>query len=234
MRFIAKLAAIAILCVAGYTGYQNPAAVKDLLTRANHAYQNSTILQTINSPAPLSGSVLHVYALDIGQGDSLLIQSPEGKTILIDAGTLSSDTVQQLRTHNVKTIDLAIATHPHADHIGRMADVLKNFPVKTFLDSGRVYPSATYEKMLLQIKSSKTKFIKAQRGQVFEVETGITLEVLNPGKDYISKIRSGGSLENANSVMVRLVYGKFAMLFTGDAEFETEAELMKAGTVANS
>ena len=135
MRFIAKIAALAVLCVAGYLGYQNPAAVKDLLTRANHAYQNSTIQQTINSPSPLSGSVLHVYALDIGQGDSLLIQSPCGKTILIDAGTLGSDTVQQLRAHNVKTMDLVIATHPHADHIGRMADVLKNFPVKTFLDS---------------------------------------------------------------------------------------------------
>ena len=230
MRFIAKLAAVAVLCLTVYTGYQNPAAVKKLITRAIDVYQNSMLRETVTGAmSPLSGSVLHIYALDIGQGDSLLIQSPGGKTILIDAGTLGSDTVQQLRAHNVKTIDLAIATHPHADHIGRMADVLKNFPVKTFLDSGRAYPSATYEKMLLAIKGSKTKFIKAQRGQVFEVEEGIKLEVLNPGKDHISKIRSGGSLENANSVMVRLVYGKFAMIFTGDAEFETEAELMKAG-----
>lgn len=185
----------------------------------------------LGTPAP-SGS-LRIYALDVGQGDSLLILSPQGKTVLIDAGPgdAGDEVVAALQKRGVKQIDMAVATHPHADHIGGMKKVMDVFPVKRFLDSGQTYTSATYERMLREIQENKISFVKAVRGQAIELEPGIKLEVLNPGKQLIKEkdVRSGGSVENANSVVVRLSYGEFAMLFTGDAEFETEAQLMEGG-----
>ncbi len=177
-----------------------------------------------------SGS-LRIYALDVGQGDSLLVISPQGKTVLIDAGPSDAgdEVVAALRKHGVKQVDLAVASHPHADHIGGMKKVMETFPVKRFLNSGQVYTSATYERMLREIQENKINFVKAVRGQTIEVEPGVKLEVLNPGKKLITDIRSGGSIENANSVVLRLTFGEFAMLFTGDAEFETEADMMKEG-----
>jgi competence protein ComEC len=182
-----------------------------------------------DQPAP-SGS-LRIYALDVGQGDGLLVISPQGKTVLIDAGPAEAgdEVVASLQRHGVKQVDLAVASHPHADHIGGMKTVIEAFPVKRFLDSGQTYGSATYERMLRAIQENKINFIKAVRGQTIELEPGLKLEVLNPGKQLIKDIRSGGSVENANSVVLRLSYGQFAMLFTGDAEFETEAQLMENG-----
>lgn len=187
---------------------------------------------------PPSGPVstqgrLQIFALNVGQGDSLLIMTPGGKNVLIDAGTpqAGDDVVAALQKHNVSTIDLAVATHPHSDHIGGMGRLLKTIPVKAFLDSGQDYTSATYERMIKAIGDKGIKFISAKRGMNFDLDSGIKLEVLNPAGNnkWITQVRSGGSVQNANSVVLRLSYGDFAMLFTGDAEAETEAEMIKAG-----
>jgi beta-lactamase superfamily II metal-dependent hydrolase len=175
---------------------------------------------------------LQVYALDVGQGDSQLIISPEGKSVLIDAGPpqAGDEVVAALEKRNVKSLDLAVATHPHADHIGGMRQVLENVEVKNFLDSGRVYASSEYERLLRVITEKKIKFIEAKKGMRFDLGSGVGLETLNPQGDgrFITKVRPGGSLENANSVVLRLSYGNFAMLFTGDAETETEQLMMES------
>jgi len=176
---------------------------------------------------------LQVYALDVGQGDSGLIISPEGKSVLIDAGPpqAGDEVVAALRKRNISSLDLAVATHPHADHIGGMRQVIENFEVKNFLDSGQIYASSEYERLLRVIKEKKIKFIEAKKGQKFDLGSGVELETLNPQGDgrWITKVRAGGSVENANSVVMRLSYGNFSMLFTGDAETETEQLMMKSG-----
>ena len=186
--------------------------------------------------APAPGGNLRIYALDVGQGDGLLVISPQGKTVLIDAGPTAAgdEVVAALRNHGVKQLDLMIATHPHADHIGGMKKVFDTFRVKKLLDSGQTYGSATYEKLLLEIQENKVSYVKALRGQMIELDSGVKFEVLNPGQQLITDIRSGGSVQNANSVVLRLSYGNFAMLFTGDAEFETEAQLMDSGVKLNA
>jgi beta-lactamase superfamily II metal-dependent hydrolase len=182
-------------------------------------------------PAPLRGDGrLNIYALDVGQGDSLLVISPGGKTVLIDAGPpgAGNEVVAALNQRGVKILDLVVATHPHADHIGGMRQVMQNFKVRKFLDSGQTHSSETYERMLGEIQERKISFIKARRGQNIEIEPNVRLEVLNPGKEFFTQVRSGGSVLNANSIVLRLSYDDFAMLFTGDAEFETEALMMDA------
>jgi competence protein ComEC len=185
-------------------------------------------------PAPfVTQGRLQVYSLDVGQGDSELIITPEGKSVLIDAGLpqAGDEVVDALREKNVRSLDLAVATHPHSDHIGGMRRVIENFEIKNFLDSGRDYPSKEYERLLEAITEKGIKFIVAKRGMKFDLDSGVRLEVLNPQGDrqWITKVRQGGSLENANSVVLRLSYGNFSMLFTGDAETETEEVMMNSG-----
>jgi competence protein ComEC len=209
-----------------------------ILAGAFSLYQSCRRESTDNKtpqPAPPGEIVtegrLVIYALDVGQGDALLVVTPQGKKVLIDAGTPQSgdELLAALARHGAQSLDLVVASHPHADHIGGMKKVLDRIPVKNFLDSGQTHTSATYEKMLKAIKDKGIRFIVAKRGQTFDLDSGAKIEVLNPGEQLITEIRSGGSVLNANSVVVRLSYGDFAMIFTGDAEFETEVEMMKRG-----
>jgi competence protein ComEC len=188
--------------------------------------------QQIPTPFVTQGR-LQIYALDVGQGDSSLIITPEGKSVLIDAGPpqTGDEVVAALRKRDVRSLDLAVATHPHADHIGGMRSVIENFGVKNFLDSGQRYPSKEYVRMLDALDKKGIKAIFAKKGMKFDLDSGVKLEVLNPQgeKQRITEVRRGGSVENANSVVLRLSYGNFSMLFTGDAETETEDLMMESG-----
>lgn len=175
---------------------------------------------------------LQIVALDVGQGDGLLIVSPGGKTVLIDAGNArAGDAVAAaMQRRNIKTIDLAVATHPHADHIGGLRRVIGKITVNQLLDSGQIFASDEYEKLLRAVKARKVGFVVARKGWTFDLGSGVRLEAFNPRGDnrWITGVREGGSVENANSVVLRLSYGNFAMIFTGDAETETETEMVKS------
>src|SRR5262249_45821757 len=95
---------------------------------------------------PVSGTVM-VAVLDVGQGDSILIRSPEGKTALIDAGP-SHDIVQTLHDEGATALDLAVVSHHHADHYGGMAEVVRAFHPRVFLASNSSHTSAHYLKLL--------------------------------------------------------------------------------------
>lgn len=199
-------------------------------------------VEKVNDPPvpdePAPGGNLRIYALDVGQGDGFLVISPQGKTVLIDAGPTEAgdEVVAALRNHGVKQIDLMIATHPHADHIGGMKKVFDTLRVKKILDSGQTYGTVTYEKLLAEVQQNKTAYVKAVRGQMIELDSGVKFDVLNPGEKLLTDkdVGEGRSVQNANSVVLRLSYGNFAMLFTGDAEFETEAQMMQAGLPLNA
>jgi beta-lactamase superfamily II metal-dependent hydrolase len=163
-------------------------------------------------PGPVSGKLV-VRFLDIGQGDSELIQLPEGGTILIDSGDRGKPTVDLLRQFGVREIELIIATHPHADHIGEMRDVMREFKVKEFWDSGFTNnPTKTYTDMLGEIKKQGIKFAAPKRGETRQFGD-VMLEVLNPDRNFIDN----EDVNNA-SLVVRLTYGSKRFLFTGDAE----------------
>lgn len=184
-------------------------------------------------PPPPSGNELQVHVLDVGQGDSILIVSPTGKTVLVDAGVPGSGkaVLAAMNRYNVKSIDLFIATHAHADHIGAADEVIRAVPTQAVLDSGVSNTTKNYQDFLEAVKQSNAKFIQAEPGQNFDLGGGARVGVLAPIKPFFTKseLRSGGNEPNANSVVTRLDYGDFSMILTGDAEAQTEERMIQKG-----
>merc|ERR1711990_268387 len=93
--------------------------------------------------------ILEVEILDVGQGDAIFIRSPEGKTVLIDAGTgRKGNVVKMLQERSVESLNLMVATHPHADHIGGLDEVLEEIPVKVYMDNGMTHTTRSYAKVM--------------------------------------------------------------------------------------
>ncbi|MDD5142151.1 lamin tail domain-containing protein [Methanoregula sp.] len=167
---------------------------------------------------------LKAYFLDVGQGDSSVILFRD-TVILIDAGdTDQGDTVvHALQDLGVRKIDLFVATHPHADHIGGMEDVLAHFEVGKVLDSGLPSSSSLYEKFLVTIDRKQIPYIVAERGQTIGIDPALRLLVLSPPRE-----RTGDDL-NTNSIVLRVSYGTVNLLYTGDATIPAEEALVKSG-----
>ncbi|MEG0970377.1 MAG: ComEC/Rec2 family competence protein [Acidaminococcaceae bacterium] len=166
-----------------------------------------------------------VTVLDVGQADAILIQA-EGKTVLIDAGLAknSKELVAKLQQRAVGQIDLLIMTHPHADHIGGVPAILANFPVKAVYDSAN--PETTsklYQNILRQIDKKKIAFHVLRAPGKIPLGEQVALEVLWPPQTLLQGTDSD---LNANSIVLRLVYGDFAMFLTGDARKESEAGIL--------
>ena len=182
---------------------------------------------------PPSGDELRVHVLDVGQGDSILIVAPGGKSVLVDAGNPGNGKkiLAALRRYGVEQIDLFIATHAHADHIGAADEVISSTTVKAVLDSKIPNPTKNYEDFLQAIEEKGVSYIPAQPGQTFDLGGGAVISVLAPIPPPFTKeqLRSGGNEPNANSVVVRLDYGDFSMLLPGDAEEQTEQRMAQQG-----
>ncbi len=169
-------------------------------------------------PGPVSGKLV-IRFLDIGQGDAELIQLPTGETILIDSGDRGKPTVDLLKSYGVKEINLAIATHPHADHIGEMRDVMRAFKVHELWDAGFNNPTSTYANMLQEVKAQGVKFSTPKRGESRRFGD-VLIEVLNPGP-----VLPDDNANNA-SIVVRLTFGSKRFLFTGDAEVQSWQQML--------
>lgn len=183
------------------------------------------LLLLLGSLAALAGT-LTVDVLDVGQGDAIILQSPAGKTVLIDAGTGKKDVVPMLRARGIEKLDLAIASHAHADHIGGMDEVLEAFPVRVYVDQAMPHTTATYNKVMGLVESGGAAYKPGDRGVAFNLDDGIRLELLGPAEP---KLRGTRSDLNSNSVVVRVTKGDHCMLFTGDAEEPTEQMLLQKG-----
>jgi competence protein ComEC len=165
------------------------------------------------------GATLVVRVLDVGQGDAMLLTHPE-VTLLIDTGRFDrSDVVPLLRRHGVTAIDVLVITHPHADHIGQFDRVMEAFPVAEVWWSGAVATTRTFERALAALEASDARYEEPRGGQVTTVGP-LRIEVLHPG--------SGDSLRGLNdaSISLRITYGAFRLITTGDAERAAEAQMV--------
>jgi beta-lactamase superfamily II metal-dependent hydrolase len=169
---------------------------------------------------------LRVHFIDVGQGDSALVQCPDGSAILIDGGPIDCYPflISYLKKVGVERIDLIIATHPDGDHIGGLINVLKRFPVGMVVDSGKAHTTVTYQKFLEAIRSSpKTIYKQGRAGDRFAF-----------GAAEIRLFHPGASLPKDNnnaSVVCRLACRDIIVLFAGDVGEKVENEMMKRGGI---
>ena len=168
--------------------------------------------------------------LNVGQGDAFLIQT-KTQNILIDTSDIDERTklVAELDKAGVTTFDKIILTHPHADHIGGLEKILKDkkYTVKEVYDNGVASTSKLYLNYLKEIKSQKIKHTALKAGDVLDFGGGVTFNVLYPTKTLVEAVNSGKQKTDPNneSVVGRLVYKKFSIMFTGDAEKPVESNI---------
>ena len=167
------------------------------------------------------GKEMIVHFIDVGQGDSIFIQSPEGKSMLIDAGKKDAgkEVVAYLRQQGIEKLDYVVATHPDADHIGGLITVLNSISINNFVDSGKVHTSQTYEKMLQLILNKKIPYIVPNRGDIIPLDSNIDITVLNAGEDSKDN--------NEASIVLKVQYGEVSFLLTGDADINVERRMLK-------
>ncbi|MBP2641870.1 MAG: ComEC family competence protein [Firmicutes bacterium] len=168
---------------------------------------------------------LTVKVLDVGQGDAILIRGG-GQVILIDTGDVPDrdKLVSFLKSEKITTIDKLIITHPHADHLGGFAALVGQFAIKQIIDSGQITTTALFRQYLTAAQKKQIAFTVASEGDQFDLGSGILLRVLAPGKPLLTGTDSD---LNNNSIVLRLTFGKFSMLFAGDAEQVEETQILK-------
>lgn len=173
---------------------------------------------------------LTVAFLDVGQGDAIFIQAPNGVQMLIDGGP-DATVLRELGTvmpFYDRSIDIIVATHPDQDHIGGLVDVVQNFSVDHIIQSGVMGDTSTAQRLHSLVTENISDQHIATRGMRVHLDQtrGIYLDILHPAYD-VSRIRD----TNDASVTARLIYGETEFLFTGDIPERIEKELITKGSV---
>ena len=170
-----------------------------------------------NSGSNTTGEELKVHFLDVGQGDSIFIELPDNKTMLIDAS--EKEYADRITTYIYScwynSLDYVVATHPHSDHIGGMADVIGSFSVGNVILSPATHTTKTYTNMLTAIDNSGAKVTLGTVGTEVFSDGNLSAVVIAPVTEDYSDL-------NNSSVMIMLTYGEKKFLLTGDAEEEEE------------
>lgn len=183
-------------------------------------------------------SQLYVYAIDVGQGDSLLIKTPLRKYILIDGGgtpEYSKSTYDPglksvqpfLYSKGCNEINILVITHSHEDHVNGLLTIVNKFKIDNVIIAKYMPSSKNYIKLIKMLKNKHVNIKAVKQGDNFLVDK-IKFDVLNPQKNDIFK--DTHSDPNNDSVVLKLKYKKFKMLFTGDIEHEAENEILKLKT----
>lgn len=157
--------------------------------------------------------ILTVAFLDVGQGDAIYIEAPNGNQLLIDGGR-GKGMLRELATvmpFYDRSIDVVLATHPDQDHIGGLPELLTRYEVGTILRSGAVADTGVYHALNEAIQAKDTKEILARRGMRIHLSDNVYLDILFPDRD-VTEFKP-----NDASLVARLVYGDAEFIFTGDA-----------------
>ena len=183
--------------------------VENQLAQNYDSNENTTVVE---------GQNVVVHFFDVGQADSILVQSEE-KTMLIDAGTnnMGKTVVKYLQDLNISKIDYLVGTHPHEDHIGGLDDVINNFEIGTIYMPKVQTNTKTFEDVLDAISNKNLKITSPEVGFKFNVGNA-QCEIMSIGRGTAEE----KSNLNLSSIVIRMTYGEQSFLFTGDAEKQNE------------
>ena len=174
--------------------------------------------------------ILTIYFIDVGQGDSIMISAPSGKTALIDAGPKSSSKklVDFIKSKEITEFEYVISTHPHEDHIGGMLEVLNQFKVRSIIDPAYAHTTKTFENYLTKIDELNIPFKAGRTNDIYMLGTNVSIKILWPDsvEEYVSDT-------NEISLVLFLTYHEFTLLLTGDIGTKTEKSLISSGNLKN-
>lgn len=174
----------------------------------------------------MSGPVLTVNVLDVGQADCILINLPDGRTMVIDAGEYHDEdkTVKKLRDKGISKIDYLIGTHPHSDHIGGMSAVIDTFEIGSMYMPKVSHTTKSFQKVLTSAKNKGLTIKAAKAGVSVIEEENLTAYFVAPNSDSYEDL-------NNYSAVLYLTYGGRSFIFMGDAETQSEKEIMENYTL---
>ncbi len=167
-------------------------------------WQNVSLAQKENS--------LIVAFLDVGQGDSIYIEGPNGGQILIDGGPNGNvlSELGKVMPFGDRTIDLLVLTNPDQDHYGGFLDVLQTYDISYIIESGTRTPNKTYQEFKRMVKEEGAEEMIAKRGMNIPLGNGALFRIIFPDRDVSNMSRNDGS------IIARLEYGSTSVMFTGD------------------
>ncbi len=231
MFFLILTIFIGVTIIAGCTDFSlsNPPTDKTTPQKEHQPVTSFAESSTTDKKSPAekksaSSGNLKVHFIDVGQADSILVQLPSGQNILIDGGNNDDGTlvVNYLKQQGVKRLDHVIRIHPHEDHIGGLDVTIRNFEVGKVYLPKVAHATKTFEDLLLAIKGKGLKVTQAKAGVKLDVGPGIEAVMLAPNSSSYEDL-------NNYSAVLKLTYGDTSFLFTGDAEAESENEMLAAG-----
>ena len=167
------------------------------------------LLTACSTAQPVNAQALTLHFIDVGQGDSVLIQSPSGQNVLYDGGRRDDDALAYLQSVGVTKLDLVIASHADADHIGGLEAVIRYYQPPLFLDNGLTHPTQTYEGLLRAVRDAGSQLVPPTARRIGLGDA--SLQILPPPDDPSLS-------NNDHSVGVIVSYGEFSAAMTADAE----------------
>lgn len=175
----------------------------------------------VNSNEGKNPNILYVHYIDVGQGDSILVEVND-KTLLIDGGSkdASKKVINYLKSRKISRLDYLIATHPHEDHIGSLSDIVDKFNPKSFYAPKVVSNTESFKSLTDSLKKKKIVLYQGKAGVTIDLGENTTCTFLAP---------NSSSYDNLNnySIVIKLTYKDSSFLFTGDAEKLSENEILK-------
>lgn len=181
-----------------------------------------------------NSSQLRITFLDVGQGDAIFLECPDGKNILIDAGprTLNTDAGRRfiipfLKGKRVAHLDVVVVSHPHSDHLGGIPTVLRHFSIGQVIDAGSIVRSFLFTEYSALLDSLHTHHVVSKAGESLHGFSGTRLYILHPSGSFALPDSSPHVNLNNQSLAVRVVYGSTSALLVGDVEEEAESRMMR-------
>ena len=168
------------------------------------------------TPEPLTGE-LKIHFIDVGQGDAILIDLGDTE-VLIDGGGRSPGVTEYIQDFVDGPIEVMVATHPHADHIGGLIAVLDAYDIASIWTNGESATTKTYTDFMASVNGEGAQIHETRRGQVIQAGD-LTFNVLHPTQPYFEGA-------NNDSIVLALAYGEIDFLFMGDAEVEAERSIL--------
>jgi competence protein ComEC len=166
----------------------------------------------------MSSDLLKVYFLDIGQGDSILIETPTKKHLLIDGGPNKKvlSELGKILPFGSRSIDVMMESHPDKDHIGGLPEVVSRYNVGLFMEPGVESENSIDDELHKRLESKNVPALLAKRGMVINFGDGVRLKILFPNQD-VSRWET-----NDASIVAKLEYGESSFLLTGDSPMKVE------------